>query len=140
MWPSSARRADRTAIHLPVEDEPAADARAEGEHHHVARSASGADLPLGERRRVRVVVDPDREREALPHPVAEVEIGERNVHGRDRPARALVDRRGEPEADRDHTVSAQLLDHFVQAGEQILLGPGGSGPLQPGRRSRPRDR
>ena len=89
------RRADRTAIHLPVEDEPAADARAEGEHHHVARSASGADLPLGERRRVRVVVDPDRQREPLAHPVAEVEIGERNVHGRDRPARALVDRRRE---------------------------------------------
>ena len=51
-----------------------------------ARSAPRADLPLGERRRVRVVVDPDREREALTHPLAEVEVGERNVHGRDRPA------------------------------------------------------
>lgn len=49
--------ADPAAVEPPVEDQAAADAGAERDHHHVCRPAPGAGLPLRERGAVGVVVD-----------------------------------------------------------------------------------
>ena len=92
---------------------------------------AGTDPPLGDRRRVRVVVDPDRKREALAHALAEVEVRERDVAPTTRPARALVDRRRDPEADRGDVVAQQLLDRLVERREELLLRAGGRRPLEP---------
>ena len=61
-----------------------------------------------------VVVERDREPRTAPQLVAEVEVGERNVHRVDDAARALVDRRRQPEADRAHAVAAQLVHDLVE--------------------------
>ena len=92
--------ADGAAVGAAVEDQPAADAGAEREHDHVLRPAAGADLPFGDRGRVRVVVDarPVREKRS------------RTGRGTARPASGmftdwtawpgpLVDRRGQAEAE-----------------------------------------
>ena len=52
------------------------------------------------------------------------EVGERNVHGADDAARALVDRRREPEADRGHAVAPELVDDLVEQFEELLAGLG----------------
>jgi hypothetical protein len=90
----------RAAKRPAVEDHAAADSRPEGEHHDEARTLRGARVPLADRRGVRVVVDRNRQPVALVHPVTEVDALQRDVHGRHRPARALVDSRGDAEAER----------------------------------------
>jgi hypothetical protein len=88
-----------------VEDQPAADPGPEREHDHVARAMARTDAPLGDCGCVPVVVDAHRERETLVHPVTEVEVGQRDVRGRDRAARALVDRGRDPKAERSHVLA-----------------------------------
>jgi hypothetical protein len=74
-----------------AENEPAADPRAQREHDHVRRSASGADLPLRHGSCVRVVVDRDRQAEVGLGALAERHAFERHVSGEDRGALPLVD-------------------------------------------------
>ena len=73
-------RADEAAVWLAVQDQTAADPCAERQHDHVARAAAGADLPLGDRRSVRVVVQRDGQGDDVCHPVAKVEIVQRDVY------------------------------------------------------------
>ena len=113
------RRSHRPAVGLPAQDEPAADSRPEHEPDQVARAPPRADRPFRDRRRVAVVVDRDRDPEALLHPVAEVDVGQGDVDRGDRPAGSLIDRRGDAEADR--RCVAQPLDHAVERLEQLLL-------------------
>ena len=51
------RETVRSAVHLAVEDEPATDARSEGDHHRVASAGGGAVRDLAQRGGVGVVVD-----------------------------------------------------------------------------------
>ena len=88
------------AVRAAVQDQAAADPGAEREHHDVPRPACGARPPLGDRRGVAVVVERDRQAVPLAHPVAQVDALERDVHGLERAARALVDPRRDPEAER----------------------------------------
>ena len=83
--------AGRAAVRPTVQDQAAANAGAQGEHHDVARTLCRAGLPLGDRGRVAIVVDRHRQSVPLSHAAAEVEVGERDVHRGDRPPRALVD-------------------------------------------------
>ena len=76
---------------------------------------------LGERGDVRVVVDRDRQPEALGHPPAEVERAKRNVDRAANGSRALVDLRRKPEADGDHTVVAKRLHRLVEGVEDVGL-------------------
>ena len=54
------------AVEASVEHDAAADARPERERDQVGGAAARADAPLRERHRVAVVLDPDRDAEALP--------------------------------------------------------------------------
>ena len=85
---------------LAAGDDPAADAGPEREHHEVVLAATGAGPPLADRGRVRVVVEPDRDAEALVHAVAQRRVLERQVDAADDDAVLLVDRRRRAEADR----------------------------------------
>jgi hypothetical protein len=78
-------RADPSAVRPAVEDQPAADAGPERQQDEVGRSAARSELPLGDRSGVAVVVDPDRKPEPFGHPVAEIDVGERNMDRGDRP-------------------------------------------------------
>src|SRR4051794_5346431 len=93
-------RAGGPAVHLPVEDQPAADAGSERQHHEVIRAAAGAEAPFGLRRGVRVVVDRYGQAEPVAHSPAQVELAERDVDRGDGDARALVDRGRDAEAER----------------------------------------
>ena len=99
-WPSSAARADRAAVELVAQDQPAADAGADGQHHRLAGPARRAGAVLGQRGQVGVVVDEHRQAEALGHHVREPDVPEREVDRDHRGAGALVDQRRDPEADR----------------------------------------
>src|SRR5205085_2510723 len=114
-------RADGAAVGPAVEDQPAADARAQREHHHVSRSATGAVGPFRERGGIRVVVDPDRKPEAVAHPGAQVEVGERDVYGDHGLPGSLVDRRGESEADRGDAVVEHLADGLLDTAQELVL-------------------
>ena len=73
--------AERAAVELAVQDEPAADPGAERQHDHVPRPPPRAQTVLGDRGGVRVVLERDREPERSREPVAEVDAGERDVDG-----------------------------------------------------------
>ena len=114
MWPSSAAAPTAPRYSFPSRTSPPPTPVPSVSITMYRVAAPGADLPLGERRRVRVVVDPDREREALA-PSDRGSRGRRAGCARTRsPGRTLVDRRRKPEADRQHAVVAQLLDRLVR--------------------------
>ena len=69
--PSSAAGADRAAVELVADDQPAADAGPDRQHHRLARAPRGAGAVLGERGRVRVVVHEHGQPDPLGHHVAE---------------------------------------------------------------------
>ena len=72
------------AAHRPaVENDAAPEPGADGEDDHVGHSPPGADLPLGDAGRVRVIVDSDRQPHCIMHVVAEGDVRERDVDGRD---------------------------------------------------------
>ena len=138
------RRTDRAPVELAVQDEPAADPRAEGEEHHVLGAPAGPEAVLGERRAVRVVLERDREPEAVGEQVAQRHVLERDVDGGPRPAGSLVDERGDPDAERDDLGIEQLVDRALDLRER---GPPrwtcrsraarGGEPSLPGRRRPP---
>ena len=90
----------RPAAEEPAADhDAAADAGAEGQHHHVVEVAARAEGELAERRDVRVVVDADRDLEAPLHLVAESHLADRDVDRAEDDAGAMVDARRHAEAD-----------------------------------------
>ena len=111
----------RAAKRLAVEDEPTADAGSEGQQHQVVRAAPGPDLPLCDRRRVPVVVDRRRKAEALGHPVTDVQVGERDVHGGHDATGPLVDRGRQAEAESGSSPVVHFPDQVVQIREELLL-------------------
>ena len=87
------------AMHLPADEQPAADARAQREQQRVARPARRAVTVLGQQRDVRVVVGPHRQAEALGHHVAKRHAAQRQVHRAVDDAGRRIDERGNAEAD-----------------------------------------
>ena len=85
---------DEAAVRLAVEDQPAADAGPEREHDHVVRALPGADLPLGDRGCVAVVVEGDRDWRTAP---------QRGRESRSRRAERAPSRRRGPCAGRSST-------------------------------------
>src|SRR5439155_26215056 len=95
---------------------------AEGEHHHRPHRATRTEVELGVGCGVRVVLDPDGKTETLGHAAAEVDaVAERDVDRLPCTAALTVDRRRDPEAERDELVGQQLLDSGIQASEQLVL-------------------
>ena len=62
------------AVEPVVDDEAAADPRAERQHDQVGRTAAGTEPPLGESRRVPVVLDPCRQRVPRAGAIREVDV------------------------------------------------------------------
>src|SRR5581483_4447467 len=81
----------------------AADAGAERQHHHVVRAVGGAEGPLGEGGRVRVVLDPDWKAESARDEVTERQLAQRDVHRAVRDALRLVDPGRDADAERGDT-------------------------------------
>ena len=104
-----------------VDDDAAADAGAEREHHEVLRAAPGAAAPLGERGGARVVLDPDREPEALARPRDEIDVVEREVHRAQDAPRAALEVRRDAVADRGDALVEERLDGLVQSREHAFL-------------------
>ena len=96
-----AGEAGRAHLHPPVEHDAAADAGAEGDHHHVVEAAGGAEAVLGQHGEVGVVLDED----GPPGQLAADElvpvdpVGLREVGGEAEPAGA-VDHAGGADAHR----------------------------------------
>ena len=124
MWPSSAAAPSRAAVDLAAEQQPAADAGAEREHHRVPRPARGAAAVLGEHRHVRVVVHEHGQAKPLAHQVAERHAVERQVVRHHHRAACRAHQRGDAEADdlRVRSGGAGLLDGVDEDVEQLLLG------------------
>ena len=115
--------AGRAAVQTAVQDQAAADARTQREHHDVGGATPRARLPFGDCGGVAVVVDPHRQPMTLAHAVAKVEVRERDVDRRDRPPRALVDARREAEADRRRVRvrRPERIDGAVELSQQRVL-------------------
>jgi polyisoprenyl-teichoic acid--peptidoglycan teichoic acid transferase len=109
------------AIQVPVEHDTAAHSRAEPEHDQVARSPAGAEAPFGERHRVAVVLDPDRERESRAQVTREIERLERQVHRTVRDPGLAIDVHRDTDADRLCPVCEQAFDGRFELGKEWLL-------------------
>ena len=128
MCPSSPAGPDRAAVELAAQDQPAADAGADREHHGLAATARRAGAMLGQRREVGVVVDEHRQAEPLGHHVGEHDVLEREVHGDHRGAGPLIDQAGDAEADRGDLpagAGARLLDRVDDDVEEVGRRRGG---------------
>src|SRR5215470_2732501 len=109
------------AERLAAGDDAAADAGPEREHDQIVLASPGADLPLADRSRVRVVFEPDRDAEPLVHPIAQGCILERQIHGANDEAFLLVDRRRRADTHRRDRVVDQLGHGGLQLGEYAVL-------------------
>jgi hypothetical protein len=111
----------RAAVEPAAEQEAAADPRPERHEEGVLGAARGAEQVLGEQRDVRVVVDVHGQPEPLAHQVPERHASERQVRRPQRPPAALLDERGDPEADRLHVRRgrAHLLDGVDEDVERL---------------------
>ena len=123
------------SVQAPVEHDSAADTGPEREREHVGGSPPRTEPPLGERRRVAVVLEPDRQSKPLAQAGPEVEVGEREVVRAQRDPRRTVDRHGDTDPDRSRTVLEQPLDHGVELAEEGVGPVGRCGDLD-----RPPDR
>ena len=109
-----ARDAEAAALHLSADEDAAADAGAEGHHHHVGLAARGAELPLRPDRGVGVVVDEDRCGQPLLQRRLQRLVPPGQVRGEDDGGAVRGDEPGGADADRGHVGAAdpeQLLDH-----------------------------
>ena len=111
---------DPAPVEPAAEDQAAADAGPERDHDHVRGAAAGSGLPFGERRAVGVVVDRSRKPERLGRPSADVNAGQRDVHGEDGCPGALVDRRRNADPHGGDRLVAHRLDGVRQPAEQRL--------------------
>ena len=113
---------DRAAIGPSGQDEAAANSSPERQHDEVVGPPSGAPPPLGHRSRVRIVVDANRKLELRSHPVAKVDLSERNVHRGEHVPPSLVDLGRQAEADRcDLSSCEQRFDRALERGQQLVL-------------------
>ena len=123
MWPSSAAAPTLPAHEGALGQDPAADPRAEGQEHRVARAARRAPAPLGQHRGVAVVVDEHRQVEALGDEVADRDVLERQVVGGERDAALAIDQARDAEADRRRVLAGRepdLGDDLAQVLDDLL--------------------
>jgi hypothetical protein len=107
-----AGRSHRPPVELVAEDQAAADTGADRHHHRLA-AATGRPRPvLGQQREVGVVVDVDRQPQALGHHVGEGDVRQRQIDRDHRDPRALIDQAGDPESDRLNLAARGLADLF----------------------------
>jgi hypothetical protein len=88
----------------------------------VLRSPTGADHPLGHRRRVRVVVERYGQAEIPLAALTQRDAREWDVNREDGAAAPLVDRRGNADADGCDIVIAKRVDDLREAFEECLGG------------------
>ncbi len=121
--------AGRAAVDLAAEHQAAADPGADGQHHRVRLALGGAVEVLGQGGDVGVVVDEDRQPDPLADQVADRQVRERQVDGRDRDAAVVIDRRRNPQTDRLRLRAgvARLADLADQQLDQLVLGLTGRG-------------
>ena len=105
-----------------VEDETAADSSAEREQDEAGEPSSRPELPLRQRGGIRVVLDPDRETEALARVPGEVEVVEREVRRAENPPRPALEVRGNAEPDRPDAVVEHRLHGVVERLQHGFLG------------------
>ena len=105
----------------PAGDDTAADTRPEREHHEIVDAAPRARAPLADRRRVRVVLQPDRQAEPLAHVVAERRVLERQVHAANDDAALLRRSATASQPDRPDRVVEQLRHRRLELGDDVLL-------------------
>ena len=105
----------------PLDDGTASDPGSQREHDEVRRATADPELPLGERGRAGVVLDPDRKREPIACALHEIDVGERKIDGVDDLASPALEIRGNPVADGDDTVVDEPLDGCIERGEQLRL-------------------
>ena len=77
--PELRSRADRAADDTSLDQQPTANAGAQRQQHCVRRAMGGAPAPLGEHRRVAVVVDEHWQSQTLRHEVADRDVFDREV-------------------------------------------------------------
>jgi hypothetical protein len=124
---------ERAPVDATVEQQPAADARAQGDQHGVREVARGAEARLGEQSRVCVVVHYHRQAEAFAHHVAKAHVLERQMGGPARHAGLPLHQGGDAEAHgRDiRGRRAHLLDRLDEDVERLRpIGPA-PGPAHP---------
>ena len=121
----------RAAERAPLRDHAASEAGAEREHDEIVDATAGADPPLGDRRRVRIVVQPDRQLEPARHVIAQRVVVKREIHHVVRPAGHEVERAGYAEADCPHVVAQHLGDRRLELGHERFLGVERCHPLVP---------
>src|SRR6478735_1089253 len=117
-------RADavRAAVDLTVQHQPAADTGADGDQQQVLGVVAGAVHELAPRRGVGVVLDHDRELDALLELALEVLVAPGDVRCEEHHRALLVDVAGRTHADRLDRVPGAELGH--QAGDRLLDGLG----------------
>ena len=98
---------------------------AEREHDEIVRSAAGAEAPLGQGRRVRVVLDADGDAEPLAEDLAERDSGQRDVDRVERATRPRSSTEGMPSPRAAMLGLAQLLDRLGDRLDELVLGLGG---------------
>ncbi len=119
MWPSSAAAPTAPRYGLPSRIRPPPIPVPSVSITMWRRPAARAERPFRVGGRVRVVVDPDRQVEAPLHPVAEVELDEREIDGDLDPSARLVDRPRDPEADRADPGLEQAGNRLLQSVDQV---------------------
>ena len=113
--------ARRAAVEPAVEHEPAADAGADREHHEVGADEVAVLVEgLGERRARGVVLDVDRDAGLVGQQLAQRQVGERDVDAVRDAAGLELDDRGQPDADRDGVVVAQVADQLDQLRDELV--------------------
>ena len=134
--PHLAGHAVHTTVELAVEDQRAADAGGDGHVDHVVVAAARAQLVLGQRGGVGVVVQPDRHLQPLGQHGAHGQVVQRDdVAGFDHHAVFIIDKGRKGCADAAHVgrghaavghelphLCGQMIDHFV--GFQLLVRQG----------------
>src|SRR3954447_3277119 len=118
-----ARRPVSSSQQPPGRDDRAADPGPEREHHRVCRALGRAGLVLGEQRRVRVVVDGDRQPDPLGHEVAHRRVAQVEVVGPHRGPAIAIHQRGNAHPDGLdghvgdlHELAYDPLDRIQRAG------------------------
>jgi polyisoprenyl-teichoic acid--peptidoglycan teichoic acid transferase len=117
------------AVEASIEHEAPADARPERERDEVVRAPTRANVPLGERERVAVVLDADGNRETIPQMPREIELAQREVDGAEPDTGCSVEVHRDADADRRCPVLEQSADEPVELLEERSLAGGGGRDL-----------
>ena len=112
-----------------VEDDAAADPGSKGEQDEVRAPPPCAERPLGERRRIRVVLHTDREAETFARVRGEIEVVELQVGRPQHASRAAIEIRRHAEADGTDRVREHGLHGLVERVHDVLLARPGAQSL-----------